>query len=489
MNAPPAPSTTTLRRGGVLAPGLGASLVVANTSSVSAILPWIATDLHIDRTHTQWLFASYAITLAAALLPAGALADRHGHRRVFLAGLAAFAVLALAAATSTHPTELLLVRAAQGLAGAVLTTSSLGLLRHHLPGHDQTRAFALWGATIGAGAAIGPLLSGWLTEHHSWRWAMAAPAPACAAVMLIALTRHAPIPGHHSTVDQRRTARVAIVLVTAAFAVVDGPLHGWWQPHDTPQLLGRPWPLPIAPAALAAATALVLVLRRPRRTPSALRPNTGFRTANLIAGVIALGEFGLLAVIPGWIRETFHASPTQVTAAPTALSVGVLIAGALASRTRSHAPLRWVRAGLGIEIATMSAFALAALSPSTWWTPTAWLGLYGLGVGLAGAQLTHIALREIPREQSGVAAATHNAVRQIGTAAGITLVVAAYIALAGSREGPTSVLPSSSSAISATAALVAAILLVGLTLTFLLHPDPRGPRGPNRPTADRRTHE
>ncbi|MFF7251175.1 MFS transporter [Embleya sp. NPDC008237] len=274
MNAPPAPSGNGTRRGGVLAPGLGASLVVANTTSVSAILPCIATDLHIDRTHTQWLFASHAITLAAALLPAGALADRHGHRRVFLTGLAAFAILAIAAATSSNPTELVLVRAAQGLAGALLTTSSLGLLKHHSPTGDHTRAFALWGAVVGA--ATGPLLSGWLTEHHSWRWALATPAPACAAVALLVLTRHAPTPVRHGGVDARGIARATIVLVAVAFAVVDGPVHGWWQPLDTTRLFGHRWPLPIVPAALAAATAvLVLTIRRARDVRSTLRPNTG----------------------------------------------------------------------------------------------------------------------------------------------------------------------------------------------------------------------
>ncbi|MFF7251176.1 hypothetical protein ACFZBU_45845 [Embleya sp. NPDC008237] len=192
-----------------------------------------------------------------------------------------------------------------------------------------------------------------------------------------------------------------------------------------------------------------------------------------MAGVIALGEFGLLAVIPGWIRHTFHASPTQTTAAPTALSLGVLIAGAIAGRTWRGAPLLWVRIGLTIEITAMIAFSLTVLSPSSWWIPAAWLGLYGLGVGLAGAQLTHIALRDIHPEQSGIAAAIHNAVRQIGTAAGVTIIVAAYISFADSREDASLLdLPSSSSAIAATGALVAVILFVGLTLSLALPPDP-----------------
>ncbi|WP_346345551.1 MFS transporter [Streptomyces sp. SID5643] len=155
---------------GLLAVSLGVSLVVVDFTIVNVVMPPIIDDLEISAFDAQWIQESYAIVLAALLLVMGRLSDVVGARRLFLIGTVIFGLASIAAAVAPSGGTLIAGRFAQGVGGAIVMPTSLALLNMTFRGPDRGKAFALWGSTIGAAAAVGPLLGGWLAEY-SWRWA------------------------------------------------------------------------------------------------------------------------------------------------------------------------------------------------------------------------------------------------------------------------------------------------------------------------------
>lgn len=145
---------------GLVAVALGVALIVVDMTIVNVILAPIIEDLSIGSSEAQWIQESYAITFAALLLVTGRLSDLYGARRIFLLGLAVFGVTSLLAASAPSGGLLILARFVQGVGGAMMLPTSLALLNATFTGRARGQAFAVWGSTIGAAAAVGPLLGG-----------------------------------------------------------------------------------------------------------------------------------------------------------------------------------------------------------------------------------------------------------------------------------------------------------------------------------------
>src|SRR5436305_4445279 len=143
-------------------------MLLLDITIVNVALPKIATDLKASFSDIQWVIDAYALTLASVLLTAGSLADLIGRRLVFSIGLVLFAFTSLLCALSPSSLFLILARAGQGIGGAIMFSTSLALLVQEFHGRERGTALGVWGATIGAAAAVGPLLGGVLTEALGW---------------------------------------------------------------------------------------------------------------------------------------------------------------------------------------------------------------------------------------------------------------------------------------------------------------------------------
>src|SRR5215831_2265558 len=143
-------------------------MLLLDITIVNVALPKIASDLHASFSDIQWVIDAYALTLASTLLTAGSLADLLGRKLVFSIGLALFAFTSLLCALSPSALFLILARAGQGIGGAIMFATSLALLVQEFHGRERGTALGAWGATIGAAAAVGPLLGGILTEGLGW---------------------------------------------------------------------------------------------------------------------------------------------------------------------------------------------------------------------------------------------------------------------------------------------------------------------------------
>src|SRR5215204_1575427 len=154
----------------LIAVSVAAFTLLIDITVVNVALPSIRDDLGASFSDLQWVVDAYALTLAALVLTAGALADRFGRRRLFAWGLGIFSAASLLCALAPDPTFLNVARALQGVGGAVMFAVSLALVAQEFPaGRERGTAMGIYGASIGVAVAIGPLVGGALTDGLGWQ--------------------------------------------------------------------------------------------------------------------------------------------------------------------------------------------------------------------------------------------------------------------------------------------------------------------------------
>lgn len=417
----------------VLATGLG--LIVLDGTIVSVALPVMIEDLKMDLTDAQWVNSLYAVVLAALLLSTGKLADRWGRKRLFLVGIAVFVAGSLWAASASGAGILISARAVQALGAALLMPSTLSTVNAMFRGKYRAAAFGVWGAVISGAAAIGPLAGGALTQWVSWHWIFLVNLPIGIIVIAVALWVVPETRGG----EQKRGADVdgamlsAIGMGALVFAVIEGPSLGWWKPEGELALFGWVWPMtapvsivPVMLLVSAVALSLFVVWERHRKKVqrSALLDLDLFRLGsfswgNVTATMVAVGEFALLFVLPLYLVNVLGLDVIGAGVILAAMAFGAFLSGAAAR----HLAARFGSAGtvlIGLTLEVVGALALALLvhGSTSGWLIAAPLAVYGLGLGLASAQLTGTVLQDVPVEVSGTASATQSTVRQIGSALG-----------------------------------------------------------------------
>src|SRR6195952_1481496 len=226
---------------GLIVIALGVALIVVDTTIVNVIVPSIVRDLGVTSVQAQWIQESYAIVFAALLLLVGRVADIVGARRVFLAGVIIFGATSLLAGLAPTGELLILARFLQGAGAACILPTSLALLNASFTGKARGQAFAVWGSTIGAATALGPLLGGWLSEHASWRWAFGINIPLVVVICVGALAFIARSPRTPARVDVLGAALSIVGLGLLAFGLIEGRTYGWIRTTEPFELFGASW--------------------------------------------------------------------------------------------------------------------------------------------------------------------------------------------------------------------------------------------------------
>ncbi|MGH2877056.1 MAG: DHA2 family efflux MFS transporter permease subunit, partial [Solirubrobacteraceae bacterium] len=174
----------------LIAVSVATFMLLLDITVVNTALPSIQRDLSAGFTDLQWVIDAYTLSLAAVVLTAGSIADRVGRRAVFAAGLGIFAVASLAAGLAPDATFLNVARAVQGIGGAAMFAVSLALVAQEFaPGSERAKAMGIYGATIGAAVAVGPLVGGAITSGLGWRWVFFLNVPIGAAALAITFAR------------------------------------------------------------------------------------------------------------------------------------------------------------------------------------------------------------------------------------------------------------------------------------------------------------
>lgn len=406
LHGPPAAPCAPSARRWVLATAILASgMAFIDGTVVNVALPAIQSELHASLHQVQWVVESYALLLAALLLPGGALGDRFGRRRIFLLGVAIFGAASLLCALSRDVNQLIAARAVQGVGAALLVPGSLALISASFPQQERGRAIGTWAGFSGIAAAVGPVIGGYLIDRHSWTWAFLVNAPLALLVLLLALWR---VPESR---DARATGRLDVagaVLATLGlggivFAFIEGPARGW----------NAPAVLVAGAGGLAALAAFAWVERRVREPMLPLRffRDRVFAGANALTLLVYAALGGGLFFVPLALIQVHGQS---AAAAGAALLPFILImfalspwAGRLADRVGPRKPL-----AIGPLIAG-AGFVVLALPPGSagYWTGF-FPGIVVLGVGMSitVAPLTTAVMNAAGAQAAGIASGINNAV-------------------------------------------------------------------------------
>lgn len=421
---------------GLVVISVAVSLIIVDSTIVNVAIPSIIDDLGISSAQVQWVQESYTLVFAALLILFGTIADRVGRRRLLLVGVSVFVLASVLAAFAPTGELLIGARIIQGIGGAMVLPSTLSLINATFHGRERGIAFAVWGSTIGGMVALGPLLGGWLTTAYTWRLAFGINVPL--GILVIAGALVFVIESRESVVRTLDPVGALLsVLMTASlvYGLIEGRNLGWWLPADNLELFGWRWPLALSPIPLMFAVTVLSALafvawglrrRRRGRDPMidfSLFAIGSFRNGNIAALVVALGELGVVLVLPIWLQNILGYTALETGLFLLSLAIGSFmasgVAGGLANRVAAASV---VRMGIGAEIVGVLGIAIVISPQREWGWLVVFLFAYGFGIGLATAQLTSVILRDVPLEKSGQASGTQSTARQVGSALGIAIL-------------------------------------------------------------------
>ncbi|TPN88432.1 MFS transporter [Mesorhizobium sp. CU2] len=406
-----------------LAASFGFALIQLDVTIVNVALPTIAQALQVEVAGLQWVVDAYAVTFAATLLSGGYLGDRFGARRVYLAGLAIFAVASLGCGLATNAALLIAARVAQGIGAAAMLPCSLALINHAAAGDPRRRAQAIgwWTAAGSIAIASGPVVGGLLLGIANWRGIFLVNLPVC--LVGFVLTLRAPetdLPQAEEGFDLPGQVLAVVALGAVCAAVIEakplGLAHG------------------IVPAlAVAGLTAGLGWLRREARAAQPMLPLSlfqarAFPAAVIYGAVVNLTYYGTIFLLGLYLQDVLGYSPVAAGLAflplTATLFVVNIVSGWWVSRAGSRLPLI---AGAIIDAGGFALLALTAGAAAPQWQLSLAFVLIAGGMGLGVPAMTGAVLASVPRNRSGTAAAVLNAARQAGGATGVAI----FGALAG----------------------------------------------------------
>lgn len=406
---------------------LGSGIAFLDSTVVNVALPAIARNLHAGIIGLQWTLDSYLITLTALMLLGGSLGDIYGRRRIFVAGLAAFAAASTLCAVAPSIGFLIAARAVQGVAGALLVPGSLSIISATFHPDDRSRAVGAWSGLAGVSSAVGPFLGGWLVDKGSWRFVFLINVPLAVIAIVLAL-RHVPETRDTGTrhIDAPGATAATIGLAAACYAVIEGARH-----------FG---PLEIAAAVVGAVTLVAFVFIE-RRHPEPMLPLGLFRSrqftgANLttLAVYTGLGGTIFLVVLELQIGLGYSALAAGVSLLPVTVLMLALSSrfGALAQRTGPRLPMT-----VGPLIVAAGLVMLSRVHPGSHYVTAILPGavVFGLGLAMTVAPLTAAVLASVDEAYVGVGSAVNNAVARLAGLLSVA-VLPALVGLQTTAAGP-----------------------------------------------------
>ncbi|GAA4444846.1 DHA2 family efflux MFS transporter permease subunit [Phytohabitans houttuyneae] len=407
----------------LLATVLGSGLTFLDATVVNIALPRIGEDFEAGAAALQWTVNGYTLSLAALILLGGSLGDRYGRRRVFVIGVAWFAVASLLCGLAPNDETLIAARVLQGVGGALLTPGSLAILEASFDSDDRAKAIGAWSGMAGVAGAIGPFLGGWLVGAASWRWVFLINVPLAALVVYVAL-RHVP-----ESSNPDAAPRLDIAGVVTGAAGLAGLTYGFtaWAAEGP----GSPVVLATLAVGVGGIAAFLLVERRSSHPmlPLEIFRIRPFTAANLVTFAVyaALGGVFFLVVLNLQVVAGFSPLAAGTALLPVTALMLVLSAraGALGQRIGPRIPMTAGPLLCAVALVLLSRVGAGA-DYAVDVLPAAIL--LGLGLSLTVAPLTATALGSVPERHAGIASGVNNAVaRAAGLLAVATLPLAAGI--------------------------------------------------------------
>jgi EmrB/QacA subfamily drug resistance transporter len=395
---------------------LGSAVVTVDGSIVNVALPAIEQDLGGGLSAQQWVVNAYLLTLASLILIGGSLGDIYGERRVFELGLIAFGACSLACALAPDVEVLIVARALQGAAGALVTPSSLAIIVAAFGPSERGAAIGSWTAWGGISAVVGPLAGGLIVDRVSWRWVFAVNLPL--VMMTLPLIRSAVAPStrlEHRQVDYVGAGLCSLGLAGFVFALIEQPHYGWTSAVILVPLVGG-------------VVALGLFIAHERRTSAPMlklelfaRRNFAVGNAETLAMYAGIGILFFYLVIYLQQVAGYTALESGLATLPVTVLMFVLSRrfGALADR---YGPRFFM--GVGPLVAAAGIFLLlgVGMQPSYVSEVLPAMVVFSLGLSLTVAPLVATVLADADESDAGIASAINNAVARVAGLVGVSVV-------------------------------------------------------------------
>ncbi|MFD9485509.1 MFS transporter [Streptomyces sp. NPDC059991] len=435
---------------------LAVLLVAVDATVLGLATPFLSEDLKPSGPQLLWIGDIYSFVIAGLLVSMGSLGDRIGRKRLLLCGAVAFGAVSVLNAYASSPEMMIFARALLGVAGATLMPSTLALIRNifHDP-RERSLAVGIWGAAASAGAAVGPVVGGFLLENFWWGSVFLINLPVMAVLVLVGIKllpeSRDPNPGPWDVVSVLLSL---VGMVAIVYAVKEAAANGFG--------------LEIAGVAAVGVLALVWFVRRQLTLDSPLLDirlfhHRGFSGAVLADLLTILGLSGLVFFLSQFLqlvqgRSPLEAGLIELPAAVGAVGAGLAGgpaappgaggrpgargrgAGGAAGPAAALGPPRGsVRSAVAVGLAAVGA-ALAACVAITADTGVIALGIAlfvgGLGAGLAFTVTADVILSSVPKEQAGAASAVSETAYELGAALGIALLGSVVTGIYRGFEAP-----------------------------------------------------
>ena len=428
-------------------------MVVLDASIANIALPYIGSDLNIDDANLTWIVTGYALAFGGFLLLGGRLGDLYGRRRIFMTGLALFAIASLLGGFAQSEALLLGARGLQGLGAALASPAALALITTTFPaGPARNRAFAVYAMMSGAGAAVGLILGGWLTGLdpvlglEGWRWTFLINVPIGLVAAFLAprfLNESESHPGWLD-VPGAITGTLGLLGLVYGFTRAGERQYGW----------GDPWTIASLTAGVALLGIFALIESRVAHPllPVRVFANRTRATSFFVMALVPAAMFAMFYFLSLFIQLVVGYSPLHTGFAFLPFSVGIVIGATVSSNLASRIDPRYI-AGVGTLMATAALLGFSRLSVpdsvaevaanapnigsdvSYWTSIFPFIVLMSIGMGLTFVPLTLTAVHHIRAEDSGIGSGVLNTMQQVGGALGLAILsTVALNASEGTRD-------------------------------------------------------
>jgi EmrB/QacA subfamily drug resistance transporter len=403
-------------------------MVILDATITNIALPYIGADLNIPEDNLQWIITGYALAFGSLLLLGGRLGDLYGRRRIFMAGLAIFAVASLLGGVAQNEAMLLASRGLQGLGAALASPAALALITTTFPaGPARNRAFAVYAAMSGAGGAVGLILGGWLTgldPNWGWRLTFLINVPIGIGAALLAPRFLRESESHPGELDIPGAVTGTLGLLGIVYGLSRAGTEGWSDPWTIASLI-------------AGAIVLVGFFFVERRLEHPLLPFVVFKNRTRAASYVAMflapaAMFAMFFYLSLYIQNVKGYSPLQAGVAFLPFTLGIIVGAGLASNLVARIDPRYI-AGTGTLLAAAALFGFSRMPYDTTLPIENVTGDYlthllpfilmmSVGMGLTFVPVTLTAVHHLRPQEAGIGSGVLNTMQQVGGALGLAVL-------------------------------------------------------------------
>jgi EmrB/QacA subfamily drug resistance transporter len=391
-------------------------MVMLDSTVVNLALPTIQRELNASMSELQWIVDAFVLALASLLLTGGTLGDMFGRRKAFMTGVALFTAGSVVCALAPSTGVLIAARVLQGVGGAVMLPSTLSILTNTFPdARERARAIGLWAGVSGLALAVGPLIGGTMVDRLGWQSIFWINVP-IGLIALALAARFVPESSDRAgrSLDLGGQVTAIVGLGALTYALIEANSYGWTSARILTSFI-------VAGVSLAAFLFIEFRGKTPLLQLKFFR-NLTFSGANLVGVIVSFGFFGVVFFLSLFLQNVQGYSPTRAGLLQLPSTLGVMtaaiVSGRIVGRVGARLPIT-----LGLLMAGTSLLFLTGIQPETgyasfWY----WLLLMGLGIGLIMSPMTSAIMGTVPAARAGMASATSNTMRQVGSVFGIAVL-------------------------------------------------------------------